>query len=145
MKASNTAALAILAVSLIGCATTVETRKEQRYGAYSSLTSEQKLAVDLGQIKVGMPMDAVYIAWGKPNQTLTSETASGTQVHWLYAGTYLQSYTHWSYPSPYSPFHHSYFGPELAHDYVVLSYIRAEVIFEGGLVKQWRTLPRPGL
>jgi len=31
----------------------------------------------------------------------------------------------------------------LAHDYYPQAYIRAEVTFVDGAVKQWRTLPRP--
>src|SRR5690349_8087590 len=138
--------LTLLAVTWLplGCATsTLESRKQERYGVYSGLTSEQRISVDLAQIKVGMPMDAVYIAWGKPDQILTAETSAGTQLRWLYAGTYLQGFTHWTYPGPYGPFHRAYSGPDLAHDYVVLSYIRAEVVFEGGVVREWRTLPRP--
>lgn len=137
--------MTVLALALAGCATsTLESRKKERYGAYASLSSEQKASVDQAQIKVGMSMDAVYIAWGKPSQILTSETASGSQVRWLYSGTYLQSFSYWAYPGYYGPYRWGYCGPEFVHDYVVLNYIRAEVIFEGGLVKQWRTLPRPG-
>lgn len=137
--------LASLLLLSCGCATTrtLESRKQERYGTYAGLSTEQKTSVDLGQIKVGMPMDAVYIAWGKPHQILTSETAAGTQVRWLYAGTHLQSFSYWTYPGPFGPFSRAYAGPTFAHDYVMMNYIRAEVIFEGGLVKEWRTLPSP--
>ena len=145
MKPSISLCLAIVAALPIGCATsTIESRKQERYGVYSGLSSEQKTSVDLGQIKVGMPMDAVYIAWGKPNQILTAETAGGTQIRWLYAGTYLQSFSYWTYPGAYGPYC-GYYGPNFVHDYVVLSYIKAEVILDGGLVREWRTLHRPGM
>jgi hypothetical protein len=89
---------ALVMLTLTGCATsTIESRKQQRYGVYAGLTEAQKSAVDAGQIKVGMPMDAVYIAWGKPDQVLNAETSAGPQIRWLYAGTYLQSFTHWTY------------------------------------------------
>jgi hypothetical protein len=29
-------------------------------------------------------------------------------------------------------------------DYVPVGYVKAEVIFEKGVVRQWRTLPSPG-
>jgi len=147
MKLSMTLGLAIVAGLPLGCATsTLESRKQERYGVYSGLSSEQKGSVDLGHIKVGMPMDAVYIAWGKPDQVLTAESAAGTQIRWLYSGTYLRGFTHWTYPGPYGRYYngYGYGGPDLVHDYVVLGYIRAEVVFEGGVVREWRTLPRPG-
>src|SRR5262245_16535517 len=63
--AMNRTALGLLAALLFsGCATsTIETRKHERYAAYAELPAEQKAAADTGQLKVGMPMDAVYIAW----------------------------------------------------------------------------------
>src|SRR5262245_21990014 len=127
MKASIALCLALVAALPVGCATsTVESRKPERYGVYAGLTSEQKSSVDLGDFIVGVPMDAVYIAWGKPNQSVTAETAAGTQIRWLYAATYLQGFTHWAYSGPYGPYC-SYYGPNLVHDYVVLGYLSAEV------------------
>ena len=140
--------LALLAFLLAGCATSnVESRKKERYRAYSVLSPEQRAAVDAGHIKVGMTMDAVYIAWGKPHQIAGGETPAGAQVMWLYSGTQLQGCTYWGYRGigPYrGPYHHSFYGPTLYHDYLPVGYVKAEVIFEQGVVKQWRTLPAPG-
>ena len=138
--------LGILLGSLLlaGCATsTIETRRQERYASYSELPAEQRAAVDTGNIKVGMSMDAVYIAWGKPAEVLISESSKGTLVTWLYRGSYLQVYRYWTHP-------HYYYGmgcygtPYLAYDYYPQSYVSAEVIFEGGVVKEWRNLPAPG-
>lgn len=141
--------LALIALLLAGCATsTVETRKKERYGAYSELSPEQRAAVDKGQIAIGMPMDAVYIAWGKPYQTVQSESPAGAFTFWLYYGSALRSVTYWGYPRPYygGPYRYpyAYYGPTPVIDSVPVSYLRAEVTFEQGLVKQWRTLPAPG-
>src|SRR2546426_160484 len=69
--------LALAGALLSGCATsTIESRKKERYNAYTELSAEQRSAVDAGQIKVGMPKDAVYIAWGKPHQVLVSESSA---------------------------------------------------------------------
>ncbi len=129
---------------LTGCATsTVETRRQERYDIYSELPAEQKAAVDTGKIKVGMSMDAVYIAWGKPAEILTSESSKGTLVTWLYRGAYLREYRYWTYHDYY--YGRGYYStPYLVHDYYPQSYVTAEVIFEGGLVKEWRNLPTPG-
>jgi hypothetical protein len=139
--------LALPVFLLVGCATSnVESRKKERYHAYSELPAEQRAAVDAGRIKVGMTMDAVYIAWGKPNQILAGETPAGAQVVWLYLGTQLQGYSYWGYQGfapyrgPYGPF----YGPMLFYDYLPVGYVKAEVIFEKDVVRQWRTLPTPG-
>jgi hypothetical protein len=140
----------LLCASLLlsGCATSgikrIERRKQERSAAYSALTPDQKAAVDAGQIKVGMNMDAVYIAWGKPNQILSSESAQGTLVTWIYQGTYLQGYTYWGYGPYLYPGYRYDPGPRLAHDYYPVPFVRAEVVFSGGIVQQWRTLPAPG-
>src|SRR6266540_708484 len=90
--------LALAGALLSGCATsTIESRKKERYHAYSELSVEQRAAVDAGQIKVGMPKDAVYIAWGKPHQILANESSAGKQEVWIYMGTYLQSYNYWGF------------------------------------------------
>ena len=141
-------ALAMLAgLLLCGCASPaqkLEARKKERYAAYAALAPEMKTLVDQGQIKVGLPMDAVFIAWGPPAQILTAQSAAGTTISWLYSGTYLQEYRYWSSrPFYYRRYGDPYAGPYLQFDYLPQGYTSAEVIFENGLVKQWSSLPRP--
>lgn len=141
--------LLLLAAALLlsSCATSsIESRKKQRYQAYSELTPEQRAAVDSGQIKVGMTMDAVFVAWGKPHQVVSAETPAGAQTIWLYGDTYLHGHTYWGYRGfhPYRGRYGGYYGPTLQHEYIPVGYVKAEVVFEKGVVKQWRTLPSPG-
>jgi hypothetical protein len=133
----------LMTLVLTGCATsTVESRKQERFGAYSSLSPEIKSQVDQGKIKVGMSMDAVYIAWGKPSQILSGESSSGSTVTWLYQGTYLEEYRYWNSRPSYHG-NHCYPETYLERDYYPHSYVRAEVVFENGVVKEWRSLPQP--
>lgn len=129
---------------LAGCATSsIESRRKERIDAYANLPAEQKSAVDQGQIRVGMGMDAVYIAWGKPAQVIQGESAQGMSLTWLYHGTYLEEYRYWTHPGYY--YGPGYYGsPRLAYDYYPRGYVSAEVKFEGGVVKEWRSLPQPG-
>lgn len=135
------AGLAILLVT--GCKTsTVQSRKQERASAYQELGAEMRQLVDNGQIAVGMPMEGVYIAWGKPDQILRGESPTGRTVVWIYHGTVMQEYRFWNYR------HYGYgrgFYPEpyLDIDYLPRDYTRAEVVFEDGKVKSWRTLARP--
>jgi hypothetical protein len=54
----------------------------------------------------------------------------------------VEEYRHWSY-------RYSHYGgrcftePFLDHDYYPRSYVKAEVVFENGAVKEWRRLPQP--
>jgi hypothetical protein len=137
------AGAALLGLLLSGCAhTTVETRKQERASAYTGLSEEQRQLVDQGQIKVGMPMDGVYIAWGKPSQVVSEETPNGMLTTWLYQDTHLESYRHWTYGNYYYG-RRGYSQPYLAHDYYARSFVSAEVSFQDGIVLQWRTLPYP--
>jgi hypothetical protein len=128
---------------LAGCATsTVESRKKERSGAYSALTSEERELVDKGQVKVGMSQDGVYIAWGQPAQILQSETKDGLTTVWLYHGTSMEETRYWTFREvPYkgSVFLERY----LDRDYYPRDYVQAEITFVGGKVVRWRTLPRP--
>ncbi|MFM1768109.1 MAG: hypothetical protein RJA22_638 [Verrucomicrobiota bacterium] len=145
MKMMLALALAgLLAPLLTGCATSrLEHRKQERYDAYTALPAPQRAAVDAGRIAMGMPMDAVYIAWGKPSRVVESESAAGKFTVWLYHDTYLQSVSYWGYRWYPGSHHYPYYSPSLMLDYVPVGYVRAEVIFEKGAVKEWRTLPPP--
>jgi len=128
-----------------GCArSTVEKRRQERLAAYTGLSPEQKSTVDQGKIRVGMSTDAVYIAWGKPAQILEGESSQGSTVTWLYHGTYLEEYRYWAYRGSYYYGDRYYSSPYMAYDYYPRGYVSAEVRFEGGVVKEWRSLPQPG-
>ena len=144
MKVLAPLILVVLLVVLSGCATTstIEARRQERSGAYSSLAPEFKTLVDQGKIKVGMPMDAVYIAWGKPSQVVQGESSQGPLTTWLYFGTTFEEYRYWNYrPIPYGRYYWS--EPYLDRDYIPRKYMQAEVIFQNDVVTSWRTLPRP--
>lgn len=117
---------------LAGCATknTIDTRKQERYAAYSALTPEQRALVDSGQIAAGMNMDVVYIAWGKPGQTASGGNEAGRSTTWFYYGGYIDEVRYWGYRSPH-------------YAYANRTYVRAQVTFVNGVVKQWQTFPQP--
>lgn len=140
------AALFLLCFFLFGCATksTVQTRRVEKQTAYDSLSAEDKAMVDAEQIRVGMSMDAVYIAWGKPSQVLDSEDASGRYTTWHYYGSWLQENRYWAYRETNRGGGR---GPSLERyltsDYSARDYVQSEIVFKGGKVLSWRTLPKP--
>lgn len=129
---------------LSGCATpsTVESRKHERPAAYAALPVETKELVDQGQVKVGMSPDAVYIAWGPPAEVLEAETDQGHVVTWIYHGQWMEESRYWTFRE-ISRDDGVFLERHLESDYFPRRYIRAEIIFEDGRVKAWRTLPRP--
>jgi len=144
----------LLAVFASGCATksTVETRKAERASAYAALAPEERALVDQGHIKIGMPEDAVFIAWGHPSQVQKSETAAGPVTAWIYTGTGYQEHRRWNY----NRYGYGYYGgghrgygyvpplPTLDYEYIPYRYTAAEVVFEKGVVKSWKhTSPPP--
>lgn len=140
--------LLLLAVAfLCGCASTIEDRRKERHAAYSQLPPETRSLVDAGQIKVGMPKDAVYIAWGKPDQSIQSESEQGRTETWIYYNSVLRPYHYWHYGyawQGWGPWYRGYYGlPYLETDWYPEYYPSAEVQFEDDRVKSWRSLPRP--
>ncbi|HZQ47262.1 MAG TPA: hypothetical protein VFC07_09650 [Verrucomicrobiae bacterium] len=117
---------------LAGCATpsTVVSRKQERSAAYAALPPEMKAAVDQGQLKAGMNMDAVYIAWGPPGQVLNGGNEGGETTTWIYYGGYVEEVRYWGHRSVH-------------YDYDPRTYQRAQVVFVNGLVSQWQTFPPP--
>ena len=132
------------ALLLYGCSTsTIETRRKERAAAYGTLAQEEKELVDRGQIKSGMSQDAVYIAWGPPAQILQNQVGNnGVQTVWLYEGTTMQETRYWTFREVPSR-GHVFLERYLDRDYDPRNYVSAEIVFVGGKVASWRTLPHP--
>jgi hypothetical protein len=126
-----------------GCAReTSEARRHEKWMAYSALPQEQREAVDQGQIRAGMSMDAVFIAWGKPTETLEVETDEGQATIWRFSGAPAGTSRPWTYRE-------SRRGSQLilertpGHDDHPRSQVRADIEFRKNRVTAWRTLPKP--
>lgn len=128
---------------LTACATsTVDKRRSERMAAYQELTPEFQKLADTGEIKVGMPKDAVYIAWGKPDDITYSETVGGKLETWLYYERYMKEYRYWNYRSV-SRSDGEYLIRHLDTEYNPESFLKAELVFSGGKLVRWNTLPKP--
>lgn len=128
-----------LILLLVGCATnTFEKRRTERLPAYNALSPEFKTAVELGEIKVGMPQDAVYLAWGSPSEILKSGNEKGETTRWLYYGSYMQENRYWT-----GSHGRGFPSERLEYDYIPRDYVSAEILFSNGVVKSWNMKPRP--
>lgn len=145
MKGCIIAALSASALFAAGCATsTIETRRAEKLSAYQNLGADEKQLVDQGQIRIGMPSDGVYIAWGPPSEILESEDAStGRVATWRFYGSWMQESRYWAYRETRRGHDDLYLERYLVSDYQPRDYVRAEITIKDGRVHSWRTLPKP--
>ena len=124
-----------LVIGLTGCISrpTIQSRIQQRNAAYAALTPAVKQLVAEGRIQAGMDTNAVYMAWGRPEEILQSGDQRGEYTTWVYRGAYLEETRYWVGRRV----------PHLSFDYEPRTYVRAEIIFANGKVQSWRTLPQP--
>ncbi|HTD85206.1 MAG TPA: hypothetical protein VK850_01390 [Candidatus Binatia bacterium] len=138
------ALLLLAALFLAGCASTIEDRRKEHFAAYTAMPPEMQALVDQRQIKVGMPKDAVYIAWGKPEQVIQGESEQGRTETWIYYGSTLRPYQYWNYGA-WGPYYRGWYYnsplPYVETDYYPASYPKAEVTFQNDRVATWRHLP----
>jgi len=145
-------AVAFTAVLLLaGCASTPPTdpkqvakRRTEKAAAYAALSAEHQAVVDQGQIRVGLPEDAVYIAWGRPAQVLRSGDASGETITWLYEGTTTDDYLSWNYREVIRKDGTTYLDRFLDRDINIRTYVSAELLFRDGKLASWKMMPKPG-
>jgi hypothetical protein len=116
-----------------GCATT-GSRISQHPEIYQSLSTTDQALVSQGQIRTGMTMDAVWLAWGTPEQKIPGNMRGRTTETWVY----LRYNTPPSYGGPYyyGPFDWSYIPPKFP-------YPSKGVTFSNGRVVFFRHLPSP--
>ena len=130
-----------------GCATksTIQTRQQERAAAYAALTPEQRALVDRGQITSGMAQDAVYVAWGHPSQVLKGESGGNSTTTWVYERTGVQERRYWNVRRRDPAILHDVYRdlPTIESEYVPMRYASAEVVFENGVVKNWRQIASP--
>jgi hypothetical protein len=123
--------LLAMGAALTGCVSvgTVQSRRQEKMAAYQALSPEMRDAVDHGQLKAGMNMDAVFIAWGRANRILSGGNESGETTTWEYLGTYFQNY-YWT-------------GWRIHYAYTSVPYVRARVVFVNSKVKEWQAFGPP--
>nr|UXE46134.1 hypothetical protein Hi04_10k_c5714_00024 [uncultured bacterium] len=127
--------LGIAAATLIftGCATT-EARISQHPEMYQRLSSRDQALVSQGQIRPGMTMDAVWLAWGTPDQKVPANAGDRRAETWVY----LRYATPPSYGGPYyyGPFDWSYIPPKFVYPSRGVTFSNDRVVF-------FRYLPSP--
>ncbi|MFN2542480.1 MAG: hypothetical protein ABR514_10005 [Chthoniobacterales bacterium] len=99
-----TLAVAVGALSLAGCST-VESRISDHPEIYQGLSPTDQQLVSQGQVRVGMPMQAAWLAWGSPEQKAVGNMRGRDTETWIYI-TYRSA----PYAYPYGPYGRFYGG-----------------------------------
>lgn len=135
-----------LALALLSCAPTREQRIEKNAAFFQTLPPADQALVREGEIRIGMPKEAVLLALGKPEQT-SEIVRAGQPVEEVWA--YLAYRAVPTYPSwPAMPvhdrcgrvvyFHNPY--PEM----VQVPYVRLRVLIKDNRVSGWEKGGRRG-
>ena len=95
-----TLGLASSALLLASCSTT-ETRISEHPEIFQSLSPRDQALVQAGKIREGMTRDAVWVAWGTPDQKATGFAHGRAVETWIYNE---YTYANAPYPYPYGPF-----------------------------------------
>jgi hypothetical protein len=114
------------ALILVGCATT-QSRISQHPEIYQHLSARDQALVSQGQIRAGMTMDAVWLAWGTPDQKIPDNMGNRPTETWLY----LRYQTPPSYGAPYyyGPFDWSYIPPKFPYASKGATFSKGRVVF----------------
>jgi hypothetical protein len=109
-----------------GCATPGG-RISQHQEMYQSLSPRDQALVSQGQIRQGMTTDAVWLAWGTPDQKIPNNMDGRATETWVY----LRYETPPSYGGPYSygPFDWSYIPPKFVHPSRGVTFANGRVVF----------------
>jgi hypothetical protein len=102
---------------------------------YQRLSSQDQALVSQGQIRPGMTMDAVWLAWGTPDQKLPGGMRGRSSETWLYV-RYDTPFPSYGVPYYYGPFDWSYIPPKFP-------YLSKGVTFSNGRAVFFRYLPPP--
>ena len=109
---SGASALGVAAVVFIltSCSTP-QTRISDHPDLYQSLSPRDQALVGEGQIRSGMSRNAVWLAWGSPDQKIVGNMAGNSTETWIYI--YYAIYPYYPYygPGPWGPWAATDSGP----------------------------------
>ncbi len=136
--------ISALALSFIcaSCSSTPLVRIEENPQVFQSLSVDEQKLVSAGQISTGMGPEAVYLAWGRPNNTpIQGEKDGSHYMKWIYTSSTAYStnvawgspYNYYGYGPRYYPYQYSYMDTTFIETPV------AEVTFVNNKVTSWQS------
>jgi hypothetical protein len=108
-------------------------RISQHPEIYQSLSPRDQGLVSQGQIRPGMNVDAVWLAWGTPEQKIPGPMRDAET--WVYV-RYTTPFPSYGVPYYYGPFDWSYIPPKFPYPSKGVTFSKGKVVF-------FRYLPPP--
>ena len=94
------------AIILTSCSTT-ESRISEHPEIFQSLSPNDQALVSRGEIRAGMSENAVWLAWGSPDQKVVGNMRGRPTETWIYV--HYASYPYgYGYGYPYGPYRYGY-------------------------------------
>jgi outer membrane protein assembly factor BamE (lipoprotein component of BamABCDE complex) len=101
--------LSAAAIILTGCSTT-ESRISEHPDLFNTLSPRDQQLVQQGQIRSGMTQNAVWLAWGSPDQKAVGNMRGTSTETWIYMETTTAPYGSYRYPYYGYPYRYGYGG-----------------------------------
>jgi hypothetical protein len=127
---------AVLALALLAACSSPERRIEKNPALFAKLPPRQQELVRDGRICEGMSRDAVWLAWGRPDQVRHGSRAGDPRETWLYHASYNEMVPSWSY-APVLCRGGWRMEPFYQPDYIQHIYVYRFAGFENGRVREW--------
>jgi len=132
-----------------GCAgTSIQKRKTERPAAYAALPEPLRAMVDRGELAPGMVTNAVFIAWGKPDEVERMlDLPEGPELRWRYYRNIIHDNPSYIYASGVG--RSRGIDVHTIHHTTSWKYLWREVAFRRDQAYWWRTydsqetLPQP--
>jgi len=118
--------LATVGLCLTSCET-LENRISEHPDIFNSLSPRDQALVRQGQIRSGMSMNAVWLAWGSPEQKTVGEMRGHPSETWIYVENRTAPYGSAYYPF-YDPFYYSYIPPTISIPYKTVTFSNGRVM-----------------
>ncbi|MCB1076784.1 MAG: hypothetical protein KDM64_03050 [Verrucomicrobiae bacterium] len=135
----------LLALMATGCATVTspENRIAKNPGLYDDLSEKHQDLVREGKVVEGMSNDAVFLAWGRPDELRQGSREGRSLETWVYYGTESVPVQTMGIGIGYG-YGYGRCGPGSIYDYgygydvAYRDYVAATVEFERGKVVSWQ-------
>lgn len=130
---------AALAILLAGCASP-QKRIDRNPALFASLPPQDQVLVQRGEVRKGMNMDAVFIAWGRPDRIRREVAEDDETLTWLYLGYRSESVPRWTFHPRHGGYCDPYFGiPVYDPVYVSIPYLDKSATFRDNVLIGYET------
>lgn len=131
-----------LASGLMVACSTIQSRIQDNPDAFYTLSTEDQELVLGGNIREGFSRDAVFIAWGRPDEEIQGQEQGAFTERWIYLASQTDVIPDYMYVTRYDRGRRYV---ERVYDpiYIESRYPYRSVTFRDGRVVAWESFTRP--